>query len=203
MKTVYLVRHAQSQPSHEVEEPSWPLSDRGRAQATRLVEVLEPLGIQKVHTSPYLRCRDTIAPFVAATKVPVQVHDDLRERKVASTVVDNFVDIWQRSWDDFGFAMPGCESSDSAQRRIHSEVLQICDGAQDDALAISSHGNVLALLLNRLDPKFHIEQATAMRNPEIIRLAYADGALSWDAGWAMPALDRFASHYSETPLPNK
>ena len=160
MKTVYLVRHAQSQPTHEVAEPAWPLSERGRAQATRLVEVLEPLSIQEVHTSPYVRCRDTIASFVASAKVPVQEHYDLRERKLALTMVDNFVDVWQRSWNDFGFALPGCETSDLAQQRVHAAVLQICEGTGVESLAISSHGNVLALLLNRLDGRFHIEQAT-------------------------------------------
>lgn len=201
MKTLYLVRHAQSAPSTGVPDPQWPLSDRGRRQAQQLAGVLDALGIEEVHTSPYVRCRDTIAPFVAAAAVPIHEHDDLRERRIAPTVIDNFAEVWQRSWDDFSFALPGCETSHSTQQRVHQTVTRICAGTAATTLAINSHGNALSLLLNHADDRFHIERATAMRNPDIFRMSYRDGALTWDAAWSAPALDAFASHHSETPFP--
>jgi len=122
MKTVYLVRHAQSRPSAELPDPDWPLSERGHAQARRLTDVLAALDIEEVHTSPYLRCRDTIAPFVASSAVQIHEHHDLRERRVAPTIIENFAEVWRRSWEDFSFALPGCETSHSTQHRVHSAV---------------------------------------------------------------------------------
>jgi 2,3-bisphosphoglycerate-dependent phosphoglycerate mutase len=202
-KTLYLVRHAQSAPTHDLPDPQWPLSDRGHAQARELGRLLGELDIHEVHSSPYRRCRDTIAPFVTSAAVPLHEHGDLRERKVAHGIIDNFPEVWQRSWDDFSYALPGCESSHSTQTRVHAAVLDICARAAGTNLVINSHGNALSLLINRIDPRFHIERATAMRNPDMFRLHYRRGKLEWDADWRAPALDTFATHHDDTPFPGR
>lgn len=202
-KTVYLVRHAQSQPSAEVPDHEWPLSDRGRDQARRLAGVLAALGIEEVHTSPYLRCRDTIAPFIAAAPVPLHEHPDLRERRIAPTVIDDFPAVWRRSWEDFGYALPDCESSHAAQQRVYAAVTAILSRTAARVVAINSHGNALALLLHRLDPRFHFERASAIRNPDVFRATYHAGELRWDDGWRAHELDEFASHHLETPFPRR
>ena len=192
-KILYLVRHAQSQPSAELPDPEWPLSERGRAQARRLADVLAALAIEEVHTSPYLRCRDTIAPFIVSSAVPLHEHHDLRERRLAWSLIDNFPEVWRRSWEDFQYALPGCESSHATQQRVHAAVTAICERTAASVLAISSHGNALSLLLNRIDGRFHVERATAMRNPDIFRATYRAGELRWDDGWRAPLLDEFAT----------
>ncbi len=203
MKTIYLVRHAQSQPTAALPDPEWPLSPHGRAQAEQLASVLSALGIEEVHTSPYLRCRDTIAPFVHASGVPLHEHHDLRERRVALSIIERseFADVWRRSWHDFSFALPGCETSHATQTRVHAAVTDICARTSATTLAISSHGNALSLLLHRANEAFHIERATAMRNPDVYRMTYRDGDLSWDDTWRATALDTFATHHDDTPFP--
>lgn len=201
MKTIYLVRHAQSRPSAALADPEWPLSERGQDQARRLVEVLTTLGIEEVHTSPYLRCRATIAPFIEASAVPIHQHHDLRERRVAPTVIDDFAEVWRRSWDDFSFALPGCETSHATQQRVCAAVTAICERSASTTIAINSHGNALSLLLHRANPSFHRERASAMRNPDLFRMIYRAGALHWDEAWHAPHLDDFASHHDETTFP--
>jgi broad specificity phosphatase PhoE len=201
MRTVYLVRHAQSQPSHELPDAEWPLSPHGRTQAQRLAEVLGALGIEEVHTSPYQRCRDTIAPFVAASAAPLHQHHDLRERKIAGGLIDDFPSVWRRSWADFSFALPDCETSHATQERIHAAVLAICARSAARRIAISSHGNALSLLVNRVDARFDVVRASAMRNPDVLRMTYREGALVWDDVWEAPELGAFASHHDETPFP--
>ena len=203
MRTVYLVRHAQSAPSAELPDPEWPLSPRGRAQAEHLATVLAALGIEEVHTSPYVRCRDTIAPFIAASSRPMHQHHDLRERKIAAGLIDDFPSVWRQSWADFAFALPGCETSHATQDRIHAAVLGICARSTAKTIAISSHGNALSLLLHRADPRFDVVRATAMRNPDVLRMTYRAGSLAWDDGWSAPDLDGFASHHDETPFPRR
>jgi broad specificity phosphatase PhoE len=52
-----------------------PLDARGRDQATDLVELLRPVGIRRVVTSPYVRCVETVEPLAAALGLPLE-HDD-------------------------------------------------------------------------------------------------------------------------------
>ena len=52
-----------------------PLDARGRDQAVELVELLRPLGILRIVTSPYVRCAETVEPLAAALGLPLE-HDD-------------------------------------------------------------------------------------------------------------------------------
>ena len=62
-KTLYLIRHAQSLPIAQRGFAGWPLSEVGRAQAEELVELLGPLRIEQVFSSPFTRALNTAAPF--------------------------------------------------------------------------------------------------------------------------------------------
>lgn len=148
-----------------------------------------------------MRCRDTIAPFISYAGLPLHEHHDLRERIVAMTIIDDFAEVWRRSWDDFSFALAGAETSHSAQQRMHAVVTSICERTSASTIAINSHGNALSLLLNRADERFHFERATTMRNPDVFRMTYRAGELYWDETWRVPQLDSFASYHDETPFP--
>ena len=52
-----------------------PLDARGGRQAAELIELLRPLGLRRVVTSPYVRCVETVEPLAAALGLPVE-HDD-------------------------------------------------------------------------------------------------------------------------------
>ena len=56
-----------------------PLSARGRRQAAELVELLRPLGVRRVVSSPYVRCVETVDPLAAALGVPLELDDRLAE----------------------------------------------------------------------------------------------------------------------------
>jgi phosphohistidine phosphatase SixA len=56
-----------------------PLDARGRLQAAALVELLRPLGVSRVVSSPYVRCIETVQPLAAALGVPVEPDDRLAE----------------------------------------------------------------------------------------------------------------------------
>jgi phosphohistidine phosphatase SixA len=48
-------------------------------QAAALVEILRPLGVRRVVSSPYVRCMETVQPLAAALEVPVEPDDRLAE----------------------------------------------------------------------------------------------------------------------------
>jgi 2,3-bisphosphoglycerate-dependent phosphoglycerate mutase len=84
MKTcLCLVRHAQSLPFPHQPESDWVLSPVGIEQARGLVPILKRHGVQKVYSSPYVRCRETLRPFAEAHGIELAIHEGLRERRIA------------------------------------------------------------------------------------------------------------------------
>jgi phosphohistidine phosphatase SixA len=75
--TSVLVRHASAGDRHDWggDDRLRPLDGRGRRQAAALVDLLLPLGVQRVVSSPYLRCVETVEPLAAELGLPVE-HDD-------------------------------------------------------------------------------------------------------------------------------
>src|SRR5690348_16606746 len=79
--TIYLVRHAKAG-----ERDAWigddelrPLSGRGHLQARELVDVLADAHFERVVSSPYVRCMETVVPIAAARRLAVEPSDALAE----------------------------------------------------------------------------------------------------------------------------
>lgn len=79
--TSVLLRHASAgdRDRWPVEDRLRPLDARGRLQAAALVELLRPLGVTRVVSSPYVRCIETVQPLAAALEVQVEPDDRLAE----------------------------------------------------------------------------------------------------------------------------
>ena len=56
-----------------------PLDAKGRRQAAELVELLRPLGVRRVMSSPYVRCMETVRPLAVALGVELEADDRLAE----------------------------------------------------------------------------------------------------------------------------
>jgi 2,3-bisphosphoglycerate-dependent phosphoglycerate mutase len=179
--TVYLVRHAESEPSADVAEPSWPLSARGLAQAAALVPVMQGLGLRAIYSSPFLRARQTLAPLALALGTEVTVVDALRERALGRvTSHADHRDMVARYWADPDFALPGGESNAACARRVTQVIAQLALRHRGETIAVASHGNAIALYLGTLDPGFGWVQWREMRNPDRFRVVYEDGRATWD-----------------------
>ena len=79
--SVLLVRHAKAGDRDKWEAPDdlRPLTTKGEAQAQALVDLLAGYEIDRVLSSPYLRCTQTVAPVAAARGLAVEPCDDLTE----------------------------------------------------------------------------------------------------------------------------
>lgn len=79
--TSVLLRHASAGDRDRWPEADHrrPLDRRGRLQAAALVEILRPLGVSRVVSSPYARCVETVQPLAAALEVPVEPDHRLAE----------------------------------------------------------------------------------------------------------------------------
>jgi len=78
---VLLVRHAKAGDRNRWEDPDdlRPLTPPGEAQAEALVGALAGFDIDRVLSSPYLRCTQTVAPLATARGLAVEPCDDLAE----------------------------------------------------------------------------------------------------------------------------
>jgi len=87
--TVYLVRHAQAFARHEWRQPDdlRPLSPKGERQAQGLVDLLACQPVDRVLSSPSLRCCLTVAPLAEKLALEVEVVTELLEGASASRAV--------------------------------------------------------------------------------------------------------------------
>ena len=76
-----LVRHgsAGDRDDWEGDDRARPLDERGRAQAAALVDALAGYPVDRVLTSPAVRCVETIAPLAAARGVEPEPREELSE----------------------------------------------------------------------------------------------------------------------------
>ena len=84
--TSVLLRHASAGhrtrwDGHDVTRP---LDARGRRQALELVELLRPLNLGRLVSSPYVRCVETVEPLAAALGLPLEQDDRLAEGSAGS-----------------------------------------------------------------------------------------------------------------------
>jgi phosphohistidine phosphatase SixA len=79
--TSVLVRHASAgdRDDWDGDDQLRPLDARGRRQAAGLVDLLSPLGVRRVISSPYVRCLETVAPLAVELGLPVEQDDRLAE----------------------------------------------------------------------------------------------------------------------------
>ncbi len=79
--TIYLVRHAKAgeRGAWDGEDRLRPLSGRGHVQALGLLDVLEDAQFDRVLSSPYVRCMETVVPLSGVRGVAIEPVEALAE----------------------------------------------------------------------------------------------------------------------------
>ena len=189
---IVLVRHAQAEP---VGTPPWdvndderPLTDRGLRDADELAFELDPYHFNAAYSSPYARSMQTVTPTAARRSLEVQPLDDLRERRLAATQRDDWAEILARAWADPDFAAPGGETGRAAQLRgLRALDLLRARHAFGGRLLVGSHGNLISLILQSLEPGVDHAFHLAMPMPAVFHLEH-DGI-----GWRVMGGHGFAA----------
>jgi 2,3-bisphosphoglycerate-dependent phosphoglycerate mutase len=177
---VLLIRHAESVPpgTPGYDDDDRPLTEAGRAAAAELAYELEGYELTAMYSSPYARARETLEPLALLRSLEVHQLVDLRERRLALEPHDAWRETLEQAWADPDFALPGAESGREAQRRAIGALdllrMRHPDGGR---LVIGSHGNLISLLLQALEPGVDCAFHLAMPMPAVYRLTH-DG-LRW------------------------
>ncbi len=87
---VYLVRHGKAGSRHDWKAPDHqrPLSKRGWRQAEGLVDLLAERGIERVVSSPFVRCVESVRPLADKLGLDVETADELAEGASTAEAVE-------------------------------------------------------------------------------------------------------------------
>ena len=80
-RPLYLVRHAKAGDRERwtEDDPLRPLTAKGRRQAESLVTVFQDRAVDRILSSPFVRCVQTVRPLALARRLPVEETDLLAE----------------------------------------------------------------------------------------------------------------------------
>jgi len=164
--TLYLVRHAHATWSPDEDRP---LSDQGRRDAQRVADLLGDFHINAIFSSDYRRAIQTVQPLAIRLGLEVQFETRFRERALGEWTAPSFESAVQRTWLTPGFTFPGGESNRQAQKRALLGLQVVFEG-RGRQIVISTHGNLLALLLNYYDPGVGFDFWSELTMPDVYRL---------------------------------
>ena len=175
MHSVYLVRHGKS--SMEGSEAERGLEPEGEVHAEAICSRLQSLNpaVKAIYASPYRRAQLTMAPLAEHLGLPITVIDDFREKDMSDQPVDDMKAARLEMWQDFDFQLPGGESIHQAQRRALAALDTVRQSHPDEAIAIGSHGTLIALILNSFMPDFGYDSWRGMLMPDVYRIDFPDG----------------------------
>jgi phosphohistidine phosphatase SixA len=88
--SVHLIRHAKAKSRHDWTELDElrPLTKRGRREAKALAERLRDEPLERLVSSPYVRCVQTFEPLSLAIELPIETTERLSEGSDAAGVVE-------------------------------------------------------------------------------------------------------------------
>jgi 2,3-bisphosphoglycerate-dependent phosphoglycerate mutase len=171
---IYLIRHCRA----AGQEPEAPLTAEGRDQALRLCDRLAGLPISRIVSSPFARARDSAAPLAERLGLPVGIDGRLAERVLSAEPAEDWRDRLRRSFADPALAWPGGESGIEATRRGLAALAETSAGA-DGAVAVVTHGNLMALLLHNFDGRDGFAAWAGLSNPDVFRIDPAGTVRRW------------------------
>ena len=177
MRFVYLVRHCKA----IGQAPDDPLTPEGEAQAVALGEFLAGRNVDRIVCSPYLRAIQSAQPLAERQGIAVETDDRLVERVLCAGGNPEWLRMLAESFNDPDLCYEGGESGRTAADRGAAVLAEVRAHPTARATAIVTHGNLLALMLQTLDPAFGFEQWQMMTNPDVFRVSFPSGR--WERVW--------------------
>jgi len=168
-----LVRHCES----SGQAPEAPLTDAGHAAAHALAERLLEQPIDRVVSSAYRRACQTLAPFASRRGLELELDERLVERRLSPAPIEHWRQVVERSFVDPDYRVPGGESGRETVERGWKALDAILDGGHTLPV-VASHGQLISLVLQRIDPSFGFAGWQALGNPDVFVIERASGRLS-------------------------
>lgn len=165
MKNTYiLLRHAHSRFSND--DFNRTLSEKGFSSLGQL-EFLNSFNIDYYFSSPYKRAFETV------NSSPVQydkivLDDRLRERKLSTRFIEDseFEETIQYLWQNPSESLSEGESNQGALARVLNFLKELEERYSEKTILLSSHGNLIGILLHHFDSSFDYKKWGQMTFPD-------------------------------------
>ena len=181
MGTFYLVRHAHADWTPDENRP---LSVQGYKDAHCVAGILYRYPIGAIYSSPFLRARQTILPLATRLNLPVHIEPQLEERRLGHSSTDDFSKAVEETWQTLSFAHPGGESNAAAQARGMALVRRLQKEHTAEHIVLSTHGNLMALILQGFDPSIGFAFWKSLTMPDIYALSFGqEGKVGMSRLW--------------------
>ncbi len=155
MKTVYLIRHGETEynSEHKLQGTvDTMLSEIGKQQALHLAQRMQDVALKQIFCSNLARTKQTAEPLAQAKGLPIIEIPALREVSFGiweSVPFKIIQEKYPKELHDFfhsplNFKIPGCEPFADAQKRGWQAVQDIIKQQENDtSIAIVTHGGIL------------------------------------------------------------
>lgn len=157
-KTLYLVRHCRA----EGQAPDAELTEEGRKQSGELAGFFKDKEISHIISSPFTRAIQSIEQTADSLGLKMEIDGRLAERTLSSEDLPDWMERLEESFEDLDLKLAGGESSREAADR-GMEVLE----ASPDRTILVTHGNLMGLLLKRIDGAYGFEEWKKLSNPDV------------------------------------
>ena len=175
---IYLLRHAEVNNPQNIDyyRTDLELSERGKQQAKDLVEILKKYRFDVIFSSPLIRTRQTLNPFLKTLKNPEVVYDDLIIERHAGEFNGKYPKncffnyCKENKLDRVTFRPEGGESLVDVSERAKKFIEKIKRDYDDKTVLVVSHGNVLRCLegiIKKLDPMDFYKKLTLFNLGEL------------------------------------
>ena len=165
-KILYLVRHCQA----TGQELDAVLTEEGKEQAQELVRFFETRTIQHIISSPFTRAIQTIKPLADSRGLQIKIDDRLAERRLVSATLSDWVERLMNSFQDLELKMASGESS----RKVTEMGMKVLETAPDGTV-LSIHGNIIGLLLRRIDGLGGFKEWKELSHPDVYEVKVKKG----------------------------
>lgn len=170
MTNLYFVRHAHS--TYTPNERHRPLSERGKKEAAKVTDSLIERNIEVVISSPYCRAIQTVEGIAQLIHKEIVLCENLKERTLSTQPVKDFEQAVRMVWENLDFKLSGGESNHEAQSRGVATIEQLLISYQGKHIAIGTHGNLLALILNYYDSCYDYHFWKSLDMPDVFQLTF-------------------------------
>ncbi len=129
--------------------PGISLNEKGRKQAVRLAEWLEPVPLEAIYSSPLERAVETAEPIAESHGLEIQIRERLGETRYGDLTGQAMEDIMKTDmWEKFRAypsrtRFPGAETIYEVQVRVVAELEKILQTHPEGNIALVTHADVV------------------------------------------------------------
>ncbi len=158
MKTIYLIRHGESEDnvSHVESRDHTPLSESGKKQAEKLAERFSSVPVDAILSSPFTRAHDTADAVAKAKGIEIEFSELFVERRVPSSIYGKSFESQElrNVYDDLNknYSIPGARHSDEEtfeelKERARKAVAYLEESSAESIL-VATHGMFIIMLIS-------------------------------------------------------